>query len=148
MKDLGRTGHARMLFERGLDARLVTHQQELEPIVPAAGERRPGDHHTHAFITAHRINGDTRQAHACDPLQTKGLQPFGLDDLAAIVMATSRAQIVRTLQLTAVGAFVECFDLQRIMRPAIAAAMRRYFSLRDSHCGTCSLKMLNSWLPP
>jgi hypothetical protein len=35
---------------------------------------------------------------------------------------------------------VERFDLQRIMRAAVAPAMRRYFSFGDSHCGTCSLE--------
>jgi hypothetical protein len=49
-----------------------------------------------------------------------------------------RAQIVRALELTTIGAFVECFSLQRIMCAAIATAMGRYFSLGDSHLGTCS----------
>jgi hypothetical protein len=35
---------------------------------------------------------------------------------------------------------VECFHLQRIVSATIAATMRRNFSLRDSHGGTCSLK--------
>ncbi|ANC50463.1 hypothetical protein CP97_14777 [Aurantiacibacter atlanticus] len=39
-------------------------------------------------------------------------------------MATSVAQIVRTLQLATVGTFVKGLDLQRIMSPAIAPAMR------------------------
>src|SRR5690606_4426851 len=52
-----------------------------------------------------------------------------------------RAEVVRTLQLAAVRAFVECLDLQRIVRTAVAAAMGRYFSLGDSHCGTCSSKI-------
>src|SRR5690606_11261208 len=68
-----------------------------------------------------------------------GSEPDG-DDLATVVEAAMPAQIVRTLQFAAVRAFVECLDLQRIMRPAIAPAMRRYFSFRDSHSGTCSLK--------
>ena len=50
---------------------------------------------------------------------------------------------MRALQLAAVGAFVEGFDLQRIVRAAIAPAMRRYFSFGDSHCGTCSLNSSN-----
>ena len=53
-----------MVVERGLDPRLVADQQELELVVAAAGERRAFDHHAHAFIAAHRIDGDTRQAHA------------------------------------------------------------------------------------
>jgi hypothetical protein len=56
-------------------------------------------------------------------------------------MAASLAQIVRALELTTIGAFVECFGLERIMRPADAPAVRRYFSFRDSHCGTCSLNI-------
>ena len=43
------------------------------------------------------------------------------------------AMVVRTLKLAAIVAFVECFNFQRIVRPAIAAAMGRYFSLWDSH---------------
>jgi hypothetical protein len=55
-------------------------------------------------------------------------------------MAASAAQIVRTLQLAAIVAFVECLNLQRIMAAAIAAAMRGYFTFWDSHCRACSLK--------
>jgi hypothetical protein len=53
-------------------------------------------------------------------------------------MATSVAQIVRTLQFTAVRAFVESFHLQRIMAAAHATAGRAGFSLGDGHFGTCS----------
>jgi hypothetical protein len=59
-----------------------------------------------------------------------------------------RAQVVRALQLTAVAALVEGFDLQGIVRTANAPAMRRYFSLGDSHCGTCSLSLDLENLPP
>jgi len=46
------------------------------------------------------------------------------------------AHIVRTLQLTTIRAFVESFHAKRIMSAAIAATMRGYFSLGDSHGGT------------
>jgi hypothetical protein len=46
---------------------------------------------------------------------------------------------VRTLQFATIVALVEGFNLQRIMRTTNATAVWRYFSLRDSHLGTCSL---------
>jgi hypothetical protein len=51
------------------------------------------------------------------------------------------AQVVRALELTAVATLVEGFDLQGIVRAAVAPAMRRYFSFWDSHCGTYSLSL-------
>jgi hypothetical protein len=51
-------------------------------------------------------------------------------------MAARLTQMVRALQLAAVGAFVECLGLQRVMRPAIPTAVGRYFSLRYGHVGT------------
>ena len=60
------------------------------------------------------------------------------DDFAAVVESAMRAQIVRTLQFATVRAFVMCFDLERIVRTAIAAAVGRYFSFGDGHGGTCS----------
>jgi hypothetical protein len=53
-------------------------------------------------------------------------------------VAAVAADIVRALQLTAVAAFTEGFDPQRIMRTAHAATAGRYFSLGDSHGGTNS----------
>src|SRR5690242_3163915 len=58
------------------------------------------------------------------------------DDLAAVIMAARRAQIVRALQLAAVRAFLERLDLQRIMGPTHAALGGRSLSLRDGHFGT------------
>jgi hypothetical protein len=58
------------------------------------------------------------------------------EHFAAVVEAAMRAQIVRALQLTTIVAFVMRFDLQRIVRTAIATAMRGYFSFGDSHLGT------------
>jgi hypothetical protein len=51
-------------------------------------------------------------------------------------MAASRAHVVRELQLTAVGAFLECCGLQRMMAATHVPLRRRGFSLGDSHCGT------------
>jgi hypothetical protein len=53
-------------------------------------------------------------------------------------MAAVAADVVRTLQFATVRAFVECFDLERIVRATHAATGRRYFSLGDSHGGTNS----------
>jgi hypothetical protein len=54
-------------------------------------------------------------------------------------MAARRAHMVRTLQFTAVRAFLKGFYLQRIMAATHAALGRRSFSLGDSHLGTCSI---------
>jgi hypothetical protein len=59
-------------------------------------------------------------------------------------MAAMSAEIVRALEFAAVRALVKCISLERVMRAAIAPAMRRNFSLGDSHDGTCSLKTLIS----
>ena len=67
-------------------------------------------------------------------------------NFAAVVEAAVTTHVVRALELTTIVAFVEGLDLQRIMCTAIAAAVGRYFSLRDSHCGTCSSnKSVSSW---
>jgi hypothetical protein len=58
-------------------------------------------------------------------------------------MAAGLAQVVRALQLAAVRAFVERFNLERVVRAAHAPAGGTGFSLRDSHLGTCSLKSAN-----
>jgi hypothetical protein len=60
------------------------------------------------------------------------------NNLTSVVMAAVSADIVRALQFTAVGAFTEGFNRQRIVRTAIATTMRGYFSLGDSHGGTNS----------
>jgi hypothetical protein len=49
---------------------------------------------------------------------------------------------MRALQLAAIAALVEGFGLQRVVRTTDAPAMRRRFSLWDSHSGTCSLMSL------
>jgi hypothetical protein len=51
-------------------------------------------------------------------------------------MAASRAQIVRQLQLAAIGAFLERLGRQRMMAAAHIPLGGRGFSLGDSHCGT------------
>ena len=126
-----------MIFESGLDPRLVAHQQELELVVTATSKGCALDHHAHAFVAAHRINSDTRQTHPSLSSNSSRLKA-DCDDLTTVVEAAVRAQIVRTLQLTAVRTLVMSFDLQRIMRTAITTTVGRYFSLGDSHSGTCS----------
>jgi hypothetical protein len=66
----------------------------------------------------------------------------GLGDchhFAAIIMTTSIAQMVRTLQFTTIGAFLIRSNFERIMAAAHAALRRRCFSFGDSHFGTCSI---------
>tara|TARA_B100000378_G_scaffold91640_1_gene72389 strand:- start:381 stop:731 length:351 start_codon:yes stop_codon:yes gene_type:complete len=113
----------------------------------APRKRSPFDHDTHAFITAHRINGDTRQTHADSPALLTVLKTDG-DDFATVIVAAVRAQIVRTLEFTAVRALVMRFNLERIMRTAIAATVGRYFPLGDGHGGTCSSNNFNQFRWP
>ena len=56
-----------------------------------------------------------------------------------IIMAACVAQMVRTLQLAAVRAFLECFGGQRIMAAAHTALRRGSFAFWDSHVGTYSI---------
>jgi hypothetical protein len=70
------------------------------------------------------------------------------DDFATVIMAAVRAQIVRTLQFAAVRALVMSFDLERIMRTAVAAAVGRYFPLGDGHGGTFSSNKFNQFRWP
>jgi hypothetical protein len=67
-----------------------------------------------------------------------GLKALGSENFAPVVIAAVRAQVVRTLQFATVRALVMSFDLERIMRTTVAAAVGRYFSLGDGHLGTCS----------
>src|SRR5262245_52296886 len=61
---------------------------------------------------------------------------LGRADLAAVIVAAGRAQIVRKLQFAAIGAFLELGRGQRMMAAAHVPLRRRGFSLWDSHCGT------------
>ena len=115
----------------------VPDQQELETVMAAPGKRRPFDHDAHALIAAHRINGDTRQAHALRSPVGLGLEP-DRNDLATVVMTAGLAQVVRALQFTTVRAFVECGRRQRVVAAAHAPARGGRFSFGDSHVGTCS----------
>jgi hypothetical protein len=63
MEYLRRRAQVRMMVQSRLDPLFIADQQEFEAIVATPGERRAFDHHPHAFIAAHRIDGDTRQAH-------------------------------------------------------------------------------------
>ena len=76
-----------------------------------------------------------------------GSGPDG-DDFAAVIVTAGVAQIVRTLEFTAVRALVMSFDLERIVCTAIAATVGRYFPLGDGHGGTCSSINSNGWWPP
>jgi len=60
------------------------------------------------------------------------------ENFAAVVVTASGAQHVRTLEFTAVRAFVEGFSLQSVVAAAHAATGRRGLSLGDGHFGTCS----------
>jgi hypothetical protein len=58
-------------------------------------------------------------------------------------MAASRAQVVRQLELAAIGAFLEGRGRQRMMAAAHIPLRRRGFSLGDSHCGTFDSNDIN-----
>ena len=147
MQDFGRTGHAGVRVERGLDPRFVANQQELELVVAPTRKRGALDHHAHTFVTAHRIDGDTRQTHVLSPAWLTVLQSDG-DDFAAVVISAMRAQVVRPLEFAAVRALVMSFDLERIVCTAITATVGRYFPLGDGHGGTCSSNNFNQFRWP
>jgi hypothetical protein len=137
MQNFGRIAHGGMVFQRGSNARFITNQQKSEIVMAPTSKGSTLDHDPDAFITAHRVNCDTRQTHR--QISGCGLLKTDCHNLAAVVIAAMLTQIVRALQLATIVAFVESFHFQRIMCAAISAAVRRYFSFRDSHFGTCSL---------
>jgi hypothetical protein len=59
------------------------------------------------------------------------------DDFATVVVTASVAQHVRTLEFTAVRAFVERFGLESIVAAAYPGGTGRSF-FWDGHFGTCS----------
>src|SRR5206468_5676569 len=69
-------------------------------------------------------------------MRTRRCSGLGRDDFAAVIMAASRAHVVRQLQFAAVRAFLERSRLEPMMAAAHVPLRRRSFSLRDSHCGT------------
>jgi hypothetical protein len=105
------------------DLGFITHQQKARTIMALAGHCRASDHRAHALIPAHRVNSDTRQTHGLPPVfrAWEGLEA-NRNDLTAIVVAASGAQVVRALQFAAVRALVESFDAQRVMAATHAPA--------------------------
>src|SRR6476619_5464909 len=67
------------------------------------------------------------------PCQRSRGSGLGRNDFAAVIMAASRAQVVRQLQFAAVGAFLELGRRQRVMAAPHVPLRRRGFSLGDSH---------------
>jgi bacterioferritin-associated ferredoxin len=61
MQNIGRRTQVRVLVQRRLDLSLITNKKELEAVVAVPRECGSCHHHAHTFITAHRINGDTRR---------------------------------------------------------------------------------------
>jgi hypothetical protein len=53
-------------------------------------------------------------------------------------MAALATKVVRALELTAIRAFLEGRDRQRMVAATHIPLRRRGFSLGDSHFGTCS----------
>jgi predicted HAD superfamily Cof-like phosphohydrolase len=67
---------------------------------------------------------------------------------APIIMTAGVAQMVWTLQFTAIGTFLIGSNFERIMAAAHAALRGRCFSFGDSHFGTCSIsKSISSKTP-
>ena len=58
------------------------------------------------------------------------------NDFAAVIVAAGVAQIMRALEFTAVRAFLERFNAQRVVAATHAATGRGSFPLWDSHVGT------------
>jgi hypothetical protein len=112
------------------------------PLVPVEGElkrrvlpqraRGAGNRRRWAGVPAHGVDGNAwGLSHG--PLESLGL---GRNDFAAIIVAASRAHVVRQLEFAAVRAFLELGRSQRMVTAAHVPLGRRGFSLRDSHCGT------------
>src|SRR6056297_19248 len=57
-------------------------------------------------------------------------------DFAISVVAAGGTDVMRALQLAAIGAFVRVARNQRVMRAAVVAARFRYFVLLDGHVTT------------
>ena len=55
------------------------------------------------------------------------------DNLAAIIMATGAADVMRTLQFPAIGALGIAHRLERIMGPALITPRPGYLFLRYGH---------------
>ena len=73
---------------------------------------------------------------------------FDCHNLPPVVETAVRAKVVRTLEFTAVRALVVSFDLERIVRTTVAAAVGRYFPLGDGHGGTCASNNYNQFRWP
>ena len=63
MENLGSCAKVRMSLQSRRNRRFIADKQELETIVLAPGQSSALNHNAHAYITAHRVNGDTRQFH-------------------------------------------------------------------------------------
>lgn len=125
-----------MVFQLAANRRFVTDQQEFYRVIALPRTRGTGEYDGQPPITAHRINGDSRGAGHVETALS--LIPSALDgqDFASVIMAAGRAEVMRTLQLTTVRAFLERLDLEGVVRPAHATPRRRGFSLRNCHFGT------------
>jgi len=64
------------------------------------------------------------------------LDPFDFDDLTAVVIAASLAEVVRTLQLATIGALVVRVRRQGIVRPPHIATRFGYFGFWNGHVTT------------
>jgi hypothetical protein len=60
MQNFGCSTQVGVFVERRFDSGFVADQQEFKAFVAVTRERSTCNHNWHAFITAHRVNGDTR----------------------------------------------------------------------------------------
>src|SRR5262249_40172902 len=86
-------------------------------------------HHRWGAIAAHHVEGDRDAAVHCRWTRPVTATLGGCSrpryDLAPIVIAAGRTEVMRPLQLAAIRAFAKCRRAQRMMRAAHLAPRRR-----------------------
>jgi hypothetical protein len=94
------------------------------------------------MIAAHRIESQGEPSGQADESSTRQrAEKSGRrlsDDFAPVVMTAGGAQMMRPLQLAAIGAFGIGSTRQRMMGPAHITPRFRCLFLGDGHLGTCN----------
>jgi hypothetical protein len=150
--------HAALVFQalgRGDKRRepgFIAKDQELRLLMAFSGDIKPIDNRLGGVISPHGIDGKYIAAAHCalypgiaaaqfclllDPDDALGFLA-GANNFTVVVMAAMGADMVRALQLTAIGAFSMGLGAQSLMAAAHASARRGGFSFRNGHNGYAS----------
>lgn len=119
-----------MSREFPLDEPLISDEQESDLQMPC-GDERPADDRAGAVIAAHGVDGDTQQRLLCF---LDGL------DLASLVVAAVRTDLVRRFRFLALGTSADRHGLQGVMSAALRRPGLRMPPFWIRH--DCSLKLL------